>query len=129
MTSPARRPGPQRLPIVGLAGLLAAVLTGCAHGQPDLATLASNSDQVIWEAGQKALQKHQWDSARQHFRRIIEGFPQSEYGPAARLAMGDTYFQEGGDANYILAVNAYREFLTVYPSHPKSDYAQFQIAE
>jgi outer membrane assembly lipoprotein YfiO len=110
------------------AGLLAA---GCAHGggPADLATLTSNSDQVIWEAGDKALKKHDYESARQHFKRIIEAFPQSEYGPAARLAVGDAYFQEGGTANYILAIGAYREFLTLYPSHAKSDYAQIQVAE
>ena len=110
------------------AALLAA---GCAHGggPADLATLTSNSDQVIWEAGEKALKKHDYESARQHFRRIIEAFPQSEYGPAARLAVGDAYFQEGGTANYILAIGAYREFLTLYPSHPRSDYAQLQVAE
>jgi len=111
-----------------LAGLLAA---GCAHGggKADLATLTSNSDQVIWEAGEKALKKHDYEAARQHFKRIIEAFPQSEFGPPARLAVGDSYFQEGGTANNILAVGAYREFLTLYPSHPKSDYAQFQVAE
>src|SRR5207245_2892824 len=80
-------------------------------------------------AGQKALEKHQYEAARQHFKRIIDGFPQSEYGPAARLALGDSYFQEGGTASYILAVAGYREFLTIYPSHPRSDYAQFQIGE
>jgi outer membrane protein assembly factor BamD len=113
-----------------LAAAALAVTVACASGgEPDIATLASNSDQVIWEAGQKAFQKKQWDNARQHFRRIIDGFPSSEYGPPARLALADTYFQEGGTGNYIMAVGAYREFLTLYPSHPKSDYAQFQAAE
>jgi len=113
-----------------LLSAAALALYGCAHGgEPDLATLASNSDQVIWEAGQKALDKKQWESARQYFRRIIDGFPQSEYGPASRLALGDTYFREGGTANNILAASAYREFLTIYPSHPKSEYAQHQVAE
>jgi outer membrane protein assembly factor BamD len=113
-----------------LAAAALAVTVACASGgEPDIATLASNSDQVIWEAGQKAFQKKQWDNARQHFRRIIDGFPSSEYGPPARLALADTYFQEGGTGNYILAVGAYREFLTLYPSHPRSDYAQFQAAE
>jgi outer membrane protein assembly factor BamD len=111
-----------------LAGALA--FWGCAHGgEPDIATLASNSDQVIWEAGEKALQKHQYDAARQHFKRIVDGFPQSEYGPAARIAIGDSHFQEGGSASYILGIASYREFLTIYPSHPRSDYAQFQIGE
>ena len=111
-----------------LAGLLAA---GCAHGggKADLATLTSNSDQVIWEAGQKALKRHDYEAARQHFKRIVEAFPQSEFGPPARLAIGDAYYQEGGTANYILAVGAYREFLTLFPSHARSDYAQMQVAE
>jgi outer membrane assembly lipoprotein YfiO len=110
-----------------VAGLLAAA--ACSHGQPDIATLTSNSDQVIWEAGQKALEKHDWESARQHFKRIIDAFPQSQYAPPARIALGDAYVREGGTAGDILAIGAYREFLTLYPSHPRSDYAQFQVAE
>ena len=116
-----------------LAGLLAAAALagGCAHGggPADLATLTSNSDQVIWEAGQKALKKKEYEAARQHFKRIVEAFPQSEYAPLARLAVGDAHFQEGGTAAWIMAVGAYREFLTLFPSHPRSDYAQLQVAE
>lgn len=112
-----------------LAALLGLAL-GCAHGgTADIATLTSNSDQVIWEAGHKAFEKKQWESARQFFKRIIDGFPNSEYGPQARLALADSYFQEGGTGNYVLAAGSYREFLTFYPSHPRSDYAQFQVGE
>jgi outer membrane protein assembly factor BamD len=108
---------------------LALALVACGNRDPDIATLASNSDELIWQEGQKALQKKLWDNARQHFKRIIEGFPQSEFGPSARLALGDAYFKEGGTASYILAVSAYRDFLTLYPSHPRADYAQLQVAE
>ncbi|HEX6737732.1 MAG TPA: outer membrane protein assembly factor BamD, partial [Vicinamibacteria bacterium] len=111
-----------------LAGLLP--LGGCASsGEPDIATLASSSDQIIWEAAEKAASKKQWDNARQHYRRIIDAFPNSEHGPAARLGLADSYFEEGGTANYILAVSSYREFLTLFPSHPRSDYAQFRVGE
>jgi outer membrane protein assembly factor BamD len=111
-----------------LAGLVS--LGGCASsGEPDIATLASSSDQIIWEAAEKAAGKHQWENARQHYRRIIDAFPNSEHGPAARLALADSYFEEGGTANYILAVSAYREFLTLFPSHARSDYAQFRVGE
>jgi len=110
--------------------LTALVGIGCAHGgEVDVSTLASSSDQILWEAGEKASQKKNWESARQIYKRIIDGFAQSEYGPAARLALGDSYFNEGGTANFILAIGAYRDFLTLYPSHPKSDYAQFRVAE
>ena len=113
--------------LFGAAAL--AVALGCASGQPDIATLTSNSDQAIWEAGQKAFEKKDWINARQLYRRIIDGFPQSPHAAEARLAVGETYVREGGSTNDLLAVGAYREFLTLYPSHPKSDYAQFQVAE
>jgi outer membrane protein assembly factor BamD len=113
---------------------LVALLVGGAacsgnRGPADVATLASNSDQEIWEAGQKAAAKNNFESARQHYKRIVDGFPQSQHGPEARLALADTYFREGGIGNYILAISAYRDFLTLYPSHPKSDYAQYQVSE
>lgn len=103
---------------------------GCASGgKADIATLASNSDQIIWEAGQKAYEKKQWEPARQYFKRIVEGFPQSEHAPAARLALADSHFSEGGASNYVLAISEYRDFVTLYPSHPRSDYAQMQIGD
>lgn len=94
-----------------------------------MASLSSSSDQVVWEAAQKAYAKKNWESARQLFKRIVDGFPQSEHGPAARLGLAESHFQEGSSGSYILAISEYRDFLTLYPSHPRSDYAQFQVAE
>ena len=101
----------------------------CASGQVDLETLSSASDEIVWEAGQKAVEKKSWESARQYFRRIIDAFPQSNHQADARIGLADSYFEEGGIANYVLAVSSYREFLTLYPQHPRSDYAQFRAAE
>jgi len=113
-----------------LAAVLAlAALPACAGKQLDLESLASASDEVVWEAGQKAIGKKDWESARQYYKRLIDAFPQSQHQPDARIALADTYFEEGGTANYVLAVSAYREFLTLYPSHPRSDYAQFRAGE
>ncbi len=112
-----------------LALALMTSLAACGRQEVDIATLASNSDQVIWQAGQKALKGKQWDIARQHFRRIVDGFPQSPLVAQARLAVGDAYFSEGGAGNLTLAAGQYREFLTVFPSHPRGDYAQLQIGE
>jgi outer membrane protein assembly factor BamD len=108
---------------------LALVLPACAGHQLNLEALSSASDQVVWDAGEKAVAKKDWPSARQYFRRIIDAFPQSEHQPDARIALADSYFEEGGAGNYVLAVSSYREFLTLYPQHPKSDYAQFRAGE
>jgi outer membrane protein assembly factor BamD len=109
--------------------VLAAALGGCAHSGVDTASLSSSSDAIVWDAAQKAYQKKQWDNARQYYKRIVDGFPNSEYGPGARLGLGQSYFEEGGTGNYVLAVASLREFLTLYPSHPRADFAQYLVGE
>lgn len=101
----------------------------CGGKNVDVSILSSPNDRVVWEAGQAAFQKRDWSAARQYLKRIVDAFPQSEYQPEARIAVADTYFEEGGTANYVLAASSYREFLTLYPQHPRSDYAQFRAAE
>jgi len=112
------------------AAICAALSTlACSHGgTKSVGTLTSNSDNVVWEAGQKLRKQKRWEEARQHFKRIVEGFPQSDHAADARIALGDTYFEEGGEASYILAVSEYRGFLTLFPSHARSEYAQFRVA-
>jgi outer membrane assembly lipoprotein YfiO len=108
---------------------LAFALSSCAGRSIDLGALSSASDQIVWDAAQKAIERKEWSNARQYLKRIVDAFPQSEHQADARIALGDSYFEEGGTANYVLAVSAYREFLTLYPQHPRSDYAQFRAAE
>jgi outer membrane protein assembly factor BamD len=112
---------------VAAAALL--LLPACGGHQIDVETLSSASDQIVWEAGEKAAAKKDWESARQYFKRLVDAFPQSEHQPDARIALADTYYEQGGTANYVLAVSSYREFLTLYPQHPRSDYAQFRAGE
>jgi outer membrane protein assembly factor BamD len=112
-----------------LVALALAVMAACSSHQLDMESLSSASDDIVWEAGNKAVSKKDWESARQYYRRLIEAFPQSQHQPDARIGLADSYFEEGGAGNYVLAVSAYREFLTLYPQHPRSDYAQFKAAE
>jgi outer membrane protein assembly factor BamD len=115
----------RRALLVGL-GLLAAA---CGGKSVDVSLLSSPNDRIVWEAGEKAFQKRDWSSARQYLKRIVDAFPQSEHQPDARIAVADSYFEEGGTANYVLAASSYHEFLTLYPQHSRSDYAQFRAAE
>ena len=121
--------GVRRLVRAGLiAGLLAARPARTA--QPDIATLTSNSDQVIWDAGQKALQKKDWESrppALPADHRRLPAEPVRAVGAARPRATPTS--RRAGPPTTSSPSGAYREFLTLYPSHPKSDYAQFQVAE
>ena len=107
-------------------GLLA-VLPACAEppARPRGARERLGRDRLGGRARRPSAKKD-WESARQYYRRLIDAFPQSEHQPDARIALADSYFEEGGTGNYVLAVSSYREFLTLYPQHPRSDYAQFR---
>lgn len=113
-----------------LCGLIGAVLAaGCATGSVDLEKLSSPSDEVVWQAAQDAVARKNWENARQYFRRIIDAFPQSKYQADSRIGLADSFLAQGGPGNSIMAVSAYREFLTLYPSAPQAAYAQYQAAE
>jgi outer membrane protein assembly factor BamD len=109
--------------------LLLIAACACGGKAVDMSILSSPNDRVIWEAGEASYKKRDWAAARQYFKRLVDAFPQSERQPDARIAVADSYFEEGGTASYVLAASAYREFLTLYPQHPRSDYAQFRAAE
>jgi outer membrane protein assembly factor BamD len=108
---------------------LSALTVGCAAGRADVSVLSSPSDQVVWDGAQKALKKKDWTAAHQYLRRLVDAFPQSPHQANARIALADAYFDQGGVANLVLAGSAYQEYLTLYPQHAKSDYAQFKSAE
>ena len=114
------------IPALAVMALLAAA---CGSKTVDMTILSSPNDGIVWDAGDKAFKRQDWAAARQYFKRIVDAFPQSEHQPDARIAVADSYFEEGGTANYVLAASAYHEFLTLYPQHPRSDYAQFRAAE
>ena len=121
---------PARRIVSGVLAAAALALAACHHSSTaDITTLAAGSDKVLWDSGNKALQKKQYAVARQYLTRLMENFPSSPQQPLARLTRADSYFREGGAENYVLAANDYREFAGLYPSHPRADYAQLQLAE
>ena len=110
--------------------LALAVLAACASEPARHRDARSNSDQIIWEAGQKALAEEALGvgapALQADHRRLppepvrARGAPRpSPTATSRRAAPATTSWPSA----------AYREFLTLYPSHPKSDYAQFQVAE
>ncbi len=96
----------------------------------DSRVLSSPSDDIVWDGGQKAIAEEGLvvgTAVLQAHRRRVPAEP----APAGRAhrASADSYFEEGGTANYVLAVSSYHEFLTLYPQHPRADYAQFRAGE
>jgi outer membrane protein assembly factor BamD len=109
--------------------LLVAAVTGaaCAGKKDEVPTGAGAADKFLFDKGTESLNENRWFTAREYYRRLIDGYPQSDYRPDAKLGIADSYLGEGTLESLMLAVNEYREFLTFYPTNARADYAQYKL--
>ena len=85
-------------------------------------------DKFLFDKGNEALEAKSWIASREYFKQVVETYTQSPYRPDAKLGVGDTYLNEGGSENLVLAINEFREFLSFYPTNRRADYAQYKLA-
>ena len=117
------------LRIAVLAIAAAALAAGCASKAKALPPGSADADKFLFERGTEAAKSKKWLNAREYFRNLVDNYPQSTYRPDAKLALGDTYIGEHSTESLLLAANEFREFLTYYPTHPRADYAQLNLAK
>lgn len=108
--------------------LLAAGVAGCAETTTAVPPGTAEADRFLFERGEAAAKEENWTDAREYFRNIVDNYPQSPFRPEAKLALGNTYLNEGSTESLLLAAQEFREFQTFYPTHPRADYAQLQLA-
>lgn len=106
----------------------ATVIGGCAATQTALPPGSADADKFLFDRGSERAKDKKWLESREYFRNLVDNYPQSPYRPDAKLALGDTFISQGGTENLLLGANEFREFLTFYPTHPRADYAQLQLA-
>jgi outer membrane protein assembly factor BamD len=118
-----------RLVIIAGVCVLALGLSACASST-DLknTSTAADADKVLLDRGDEALKAKRWNSGRQYFTKLLDSYPQSVYRADAKLGVGDSYLGENTSGSFVFALNEYREFLAFYPTNPRADYAQFQLA-
>ena len=104
------------------------VLGGCSRQQLRDIPTGAQADRRLLALGQQALEERDWDTARTWFRQLLDSYPRSQFAGDARLGIADTYNNQRGAQNALLAATEYRDYLTFFPNHPRADYAQFQIA-
>jgi outer membrane protein assembly factor BamD len=110
-------------------GLLLAAALASACGAPSRLPPAGvmEADQWLFERGNETLKEEKWYTAREYYRRLVDGYPQSAHRENAKLGIGDTYIGEDSIESNILAINEFREFLTFFPVSRRADYAQYRI--
>ena len=123
------RPTPWRARVACLL-LLLPVLLAAACGPTTARKPPEGSlepDKFLFENGSKALAEKRWYVAREFFRQLVDNYPQSLYRADAKLGIADTFKGEHTPESSVLAVNEYREFLALYPTHKRSFEAQFKL--
>ena len=128
MTRDATRRGTPRMLGLWLSGcVLSAVVLACGGRSAEIPSPQLGADEILFERGTEALQEEDWSRAREYFVQIRDNYPQSQYRADARLSVGDTYEGEGSSDAYVQALDEYRDFLSLYPTHPSAGYAQYKV--
>src|SRR6185436_13374228 len=110
------------------AALIAlALAAGCSSAPKKPPTGTPDPDKFLFERGTAELNDKDWFTAREYFRQLVDSYPQSQYRGDAKLGIGDSHLGEGTTESYILAINEYKEFLSLFPTHKRVDYAQYKL--
>jgi outer membrane protein assembly factor BamD len=106
--------------------LFAFTFFSCSAHESDL-NPATTSDSKLYQTGVQALKDGDRITARQAFKLVFDNFPKSEYRILAKIGYADSFYYEGSDPNFLIAIQEYQDFITLFPFSPKAEYAQFQI--
>ena len=86
-------------------------------------------DKELFDKAMNAMKKGRYDVARLDLQTMLNTYPDSEYRMRAKLAVGDTWFKEGGSAALTQAEAEYKDFITFFPNAPEAAEAQMKVAD
>jgi len=86
-------------------------------------------DKELFDKAMIAMKKGRYDVCRLDLQTLLNTYPESEYQMRAKLAIGDSWFKEGGTAAYTQAESEYKDFITFFPNQPEAAEAQMKVAD
>ena len=89
---------------------------------------SAQPDKVLFDRAMDAMQHNRFDVARLTLQTMINTYPDSEYVARAKLAVGDSWYAEGGSAGLAQAEIEYKDFITFFPNLPEAAEAQLKVA-
>jgi outer membrane protein assembly factor BamD len=104
-------------------GVLLSVFLGFSHTQVATSNV-KQSDKVLFGRAMTALKKSEYLAARALLETLINGHPDSDYVPRAKLSIADAWYAEGA---FKQAEVEYRDFVTFFPNRPEVPQAQLKI--
>src|SRR5271170_3529077 len=86
-------------------------------------------DKELFDKAMRAMQKGKFDVARLDLQTLLNTYPDTEYAMRAKLAVGDTWYKEGGSAALTQAEQEYKDFITFFPNTPEAAEAQMKVGD
>src|SRR5271170_4503746 len=86
-------------------------------------------DKELFDKAMRAMQKGKYDVARLDLQTLLNTYPDTEYAMRAKLAVGDTWYKEGGSAALTQAEQEYKDFITFFPNTPEAAEAQMKVGD
>jgi outer membrane protein assembly factor BamD len=120
-----------RTSLITVLGFWLALTAGCSNKKSvnPLANIGSKQpDKVLFDKAMDAMKHNRFDVARMTLQTLINTYPDSEFIARAKLAVGDSWYAEGGTASLAQAEQEYRDFETFFPNMPEAAEAQLKIA-
>src|ERR1700741_4991821 len=121
----------RRTPVIALLGALLAFTAACTNKKVNnpLANVGSKQpDKVLFDRAMDAMKHNRFDVARMTLQTLINTYPDSEFVARGKLAVGDSWYAEGGTAALSQAEIEYKDFETFFPNMPEAAEAQLKIA-
>src|SRR3569833_1367540 len=86
-------------------------------------------DKELFDKAMIAMKKGRYDVARLDLQPMLNTYPDSEYRMRAKLAVGDSWFKEGGTAALTQTEAKYKDFITFFPNAPEAAEAQMKVGD
>jgi outer membrane protein assembly factor BamD len=96
---------------------------------PLAAVNSKQPDKELFDKAMLAMKKGRFDVSRLDLQTMLNTYPESEYRMRAKLAVGDSWFKEGGTAALAQAEAEYKDFITFFPNAPEAAEAQMKVAD
>jgi outer membrane protein assembly factor BamD len=94
----------------------------------DLAGLGPGDqpDKILYEKAVESIRRGRYDVGRLTLQTLLNTYPDSEYLAKAKLAIADSYYQQGGVSGLTQAEAEYKDFITFFPTAPEAPESQYR---
>jgi outer membrane protein assembly factor BamD len=98
------------------------------HPDPGLVFAPGDQpDKVLYQKATHEIAHSRYEVGRLTLQTLINTYPDSEFLSKAKLAIADSYFDEGGVSGLTQAESEYKDFITFFPTAPEAPQAQYRV--